>query len=129
MNPSTVMLAQFAVALCFCLGATTAFTVSSSQVALRRSVLSVASSSIEPEGATKDGIAIMKELGIEEGKLALGIKPSEIQKYIGTRAELIEKTLADVPKFDGATAETEVDKFLIDSEMVNLYIRYQKEVE
>lgn len=121
---------QLATAACLSFGATTAFTVTSISNPLSQSVWPLASSSsIAPDQTTPDGAAIMKELGIQEGKLAYGVKPSEIQKYIGTRQELIEKTLTDIPKFDRETAEKEVDKFLMDAEMVNMYIRYQKEVE
>lgn len=37
--------------------------------------------------------------------------------------------MADIPSFDRSKAEAEVDKFLMDCEMVNLYIQYGKEVE
>jgi hypothetical protein len=37
--------------------------------------------------------------------------------------------MEDIPAFDRAKAESEVDKFLMDAEMVNLYIQFGKEVE
>ena len=46
-----------------------------------------------------------------------------------SREDLISKTLSDIPSFNREKAEMEVDKFLMDSEMVNLYIQYEKEVE
>lgn len=46
-----------------------------------------------------------------------------------SREDLIVKTLKDVPAFDRLKAETEVDKFLLDYEMMNLYIQYGKEIE
>ena len=49
--------------------------------------------------------------------------------YARSREDLIAKTLADIPTFDRDKAETEVDKFLMDCEMMNLYIQYGKEIE
>lgn len=46
-----------------------------------------------------------------------------------SREDLIAKTMSDVQTFDRATAEKEVDKFLMDAEMVNLYIQFQKKLE
>jgi hypothetical protein len=46
-----------------------------------------------------------------------------------SREDLIVKTLSDIPAFDRIKAETEVDKFLMDFEMMNLYIQYGKEIE
>ena len=42
---------------------------------------------------------------------------------------MIEKTLKDVDTFDRVKAEEEVAKFMLDAEMVNIYIQYQKEIE
>jgi hypothetical protein len=97
---------------------------------------------------------IYELLGLQEGQLALGVKPEEVYQYIGTyvvdtyrycreessthvflflfkksREELVSKTLADIPALSREMAETEVDKFLMDCEMVNMYIQYGKEVE
>lgn len=46
-----------------------------------------------------------------------------------SREDLIVKTMTDIPAFDRAKAEQEVDKFLMDYEMANLYIQYGKEIE
>jgi hypothetical protein len=51
------------------------------------------------------------------------------KKNFNSREDLIQKTMKDIPKFDRATAETEVDKFLMDAEMLNLYIAFGKELE
>jgi hypothetical protein len=48
---------------------------------------------------------------------------------IFSREDLIAKTLTDISSFDRPTAEAEVDKFLMDYDMVNLYIQYEKELE
>lgn len=34
--------------------------------------------------SSPDSLAILEELGIEDGKLALGLKPAEVLQYIGT---------------------------------------------
>lgn len=46
-----------------------------------------------------------------------------------SRGDLVEKTMKDLPKLDRSLAENEVDKFLMDAEMIDLYIRFQKELE
>jgi hypothetical protein len=48
---------------------------------------------------------------------------------VSRREELLSKTLTDIPALTREMAEKEVDKFLMDCEMVNLYIQYGKEVE
>ena len=42
---------------------------------------------------------------------------------------MIQKTLTDLPKLDRPQAEAKVDQFLLDSEMIDLYIRFGKELE
>lgn len=48
---------------------------------------------------------------------------------INSREDLIAKTLTDIPSFDRLQAKAEVDKFLMDYDMLNLYIQYGKELE
>lgn len=67
-----------------------------------------------------------KTLGVEEGKLALGITPGEVLENIGTREDLITKFIVEIPRFSRDEAEKEVDKFLMDGEMLDLYIKYQE---
>lgn len=43
-----------------------------------------------------------------------------------SREDLISKFLADVPAFSRAEAEIEVDKFLLDGEMLDIYIKYNQ---
>lgn len=91
---------------------------------------------ISPTAQDKDDSAIFdnvvdiyEQIGVERENLALGIKPEEFLKYIGTREDLITRTLKDIDSFDRKKAEMEVDKFLLDAEMVNLLIQFGKEVE
>lgn len=46
-----------------------------------------------------------------------------------SREDLIAKTLQDIPSFTRATAEVEVDKFLLDAEAVNMFINFGKAKE
>jgi hypothetical protein len=46
--------------------------------------------------------------------------------YFHSRDQLIEKFKADNPNFDQERVEMEVDKFMMDVEMVNLYMAYNK---
>lgn len=39
---------------------------------------------------------------------------------------MIEKTMQDISKFDRKRAEEEVDKFLLDPELMNFYIEFKK---
>jgi hypothetical protein len=64
-------------------------------------------------------------LGVEdEDKIALGIDADEILEFIGTRDDLISKFQTDLPKLTPAEVATEVDKFLMDGEMLDVYIKY-----
>jgi hypothetical protein len=52
-----------------------------------RSLLSSSATTTESpstEMSTATAADVLQQLGIEEGKLALGLKPSEVLKYIGT---------------------------------------------
>jgi hypothetical protein len=58
------------------------------------------------------------------------LKSLIIQRFhLFSREDLISKTMTDIPSFSREKAEMEVDKFLMDCEMVNLYIQFGKEVE
>lgn len=68
----------------------------------------------------------LKVLGVEEEKLALGIDADEVLQFIGTREDLVNKFTTDIPKFSPTEISTEVDKFLMDGEMLDLYIKYSE---
>jgi hypothetical protein len=48
---------------------------------------------------------------------------------VHSREALIAKTKADIPSLTVVQATAEADKFLMDAEMLDLYIRFGKEVE
>jgi len=76
-------------------------------------------------GSTID-ISVYEKLGINEPDLALGINADELLQHVGTRTDLIEKCMRDITVFDRDRATKEVDKFLMDSEMVNTLIVFNK---
>mmetsp|Transcript_18112 Transcript_18112/g.39222 ORF Transcript_18112/g.39222 Transcript_18112/m.39222 type:complete len:225 (-) Transcript_18112:100-774(-) len=78
------------------------------------------------EEVNSSGESIYEKIGFAQENVALGIDPEEVYEYLGGRDELITKFKADVPKFDDARAALEVDKFMLDAEMVNAVIKYQK---
>lgn len=45
------------------------------------------------------------------------------------REDLVQKTMRDISSFSREKAEKEVDKFLLDAEMANLYIQFMKKKE
>lgn len=67
-----------------------------------------------------------KKLGVEEEKLALGIDPDEVLQFIGTREDLTNKFQTDLPNLSGDKLEAEVDKFLMDGEMLDMMIKYSE---
>ncbi|EED87044.1 predicted protein [Thalassiosira pseudonana CCMP1335] len=79
---------------------------------------------------TADELATMSKeerfnvLGVEEEKLAMGIEPEEVLEFIGTKQDLLNKFQQDIPKFSPTQVEIEVNKFLMDGEMLDLYIKY-----
>ena len=48
------------------------------------------------------------------------------QQNQNSREQMVEKALADIPKFDRKRAEMEVDKYLKDPEILNYHIEFKK---
>eukprot|EP00579_Thalassiosira_antarctica_P001841 CAMPEP_0201871672 /NCGR_PEP_ID=MMETSP0902-20130614/4545_1 /ASSEMBLY_ACC=CAM_ASM_000551 /TAXON_ID=420261 /ORGANISM="Thalassiosira antarctica, Strain CCMP982" /LENGTH=165 /DNA_ID=CAMNT_0048397729 /DNA_START=311 /DNA_END=808 /DNA_ORIENTATION=- len=67
-----------------------------------------------------------KILGVEEEKLALGIDTDEVLQFIGTRDDLIAKFQTDIPSFSLTEATTAADNFLMDGEMLDMYIKWSE---
>jgi len=67
-------------------------------------------------------------LGIdnEEEQLACGIDVDEVLEFIGTREDLITKFQTDIPSFSLTQAAEAADSFLMDGEMLDLYIKYSQ---
>lgn len=56
----------------------------------------------------------------------MGVDPVEVLQWIGTRDDLIARFVKDNPGFDEERATQEVDKFMMDAEMVNKFIAFEK---
>lgn len=69
---------------------------------------------------------VYEKLGLSEEELAVGVKPAEVLEWLGTCDDLVTKFESDNPKFDRPKAEEEVKKFMMDAEMVNAYIAFEK---
>mmetsp|Transcript_21453 Transcript_21453/g.34877 ORF Transcript_21453/g.34877 Transcript_21453/m.34877 type:complete len:216 (+) Transcript_21453:13-660(+) len=79
------------------------------------------------ELATMSNADQIAALGISDSsKLALGIDSDEVLEFIGTRDDLIAKFRADMPSLGADSVEAEVDKFLMDGEMLDLMIKYSQ---
>jgi len=67
--------------------------------------------------------------GAPAEKVALGIDINEVLQWLGTKEEIISKLLRDNKGFSRQRAEEEVNKFLLDAEMITAYIRFEKTKE
>eukprot|EP00429_Kryptoperidinium_foliaceum_P010965 CAMPEP_0176001916 /NCGR_PEP_ID=MMETSP0120_2-20121206/376_1 /TAXON_ID=160619 /ORGANISM="Kryptoperidinium foliaceum, Strain CCMP 1326" /LENGTH=229 /DNA_ID=CAMNT_0017334485 /DNA_START=64 /DNA_END=753 /DNA_ORIENTATION=- len=68
-----------------------------------------------------------ERIGISKDELALGIDATEFLQWIGSKQELVEKFQRDNKGFDEERALQEVSKFMLDSEMVNAYIKFERD--
>jgi hypothetical protein len=65
--------------------------------------------------------------GVEsEDQLALGIDVDDVLEYIGTKTDIMTKFSTDLPHLATATNEQEVNKFLLDGEMLDVMIKYEQ---
>jgi trehalose-6-phosphate synthase len=70
---------------------------------------------------------VYDELGFKEEQIALGINPEEVLQWLGTREDIITQLIEDNGnKIDRAKAELEVDKLLLDYEVVSKFMAYKK---
>jgi len=99
---------------------------SSSATTARRSSAPLHATIASSELATMSKEEQLNALGVEEEKLALGIDPDEVLEFVGTRDDLVAKFSADIPKFSPSEVEAEVDKFLMDGEMLDVFIKYNQ---
>lgn len=67
-----------------------------------------------------------EKFGLPEDKVALGVNMTDVLLWLGTREDMVQKAMDDVDKFDRQKAGDEIDKYMMDAEMVNLYIEYKK---
>jgi len=84
-------------------------------------------SSNDFESAMPDEVDPHVTIGVELDDLAIGINATEFLEWVGTRNDLMKKMEADFKSLSSERVEKEVDKFLMDAEGVNMYIRYLKD--
>lgn len=114
------------------LSATSAFSISPHAVSTSIRTSTPSSSSrymyfAEEQVQTEtDGETIYDKIGFPEDKIALGIDPNQVAEWIGNRDTLIAKFQEDNEEMDTERINLEVDKFMMDAELVNYYIDYQK---
>eukprot|EP00519_Triparma_laevis_P013372 CAMPEP_0182495386 /NCGR_PEP_ID=MMETSP1321-20130603/4179_1 /TAXON_ID=91990 /ORGANISM="Bolidomonas sp., Strain RCC1657" /LENGTH=206 /DNA_ID=CAMNT_0024698757 /DNA_START=74 /DNA_END=694 /DNA_ORIENTATION=- len=68
---------------------------------------------------------IYAKVGFSEDAMAKGLDPKMVLDKLGTRDDLVAKFLKDNKKFDQERAEEEVDRFMMDREMVEKYIAWE----
>uniref|UniRef100_A0A7S2EB17 Uncharacterized protein n=1 Tax=Trieres chinensis TaxID=1514140 RepID=A0A7S2EB17_TRICV len=129
MKSAALLLATTAVAS----SSASAFVVPSSQSrafvggapTLRATVEENASSSDFASAVPKEP-TVYEKLGFSEDALAIGVEPEEVLKYLGTRDDIIAKFQRDNSDMTPDRAASEVDKFMMDAEMVDAFVKYEK---
>lgn len=100
--------------------------VSFVQLSASNQNLFFASEASTEDSEIKSEKTIYDKVGFAEDKIAIGVDAADILKYLGTRDDLIAKFESDNPKFDMERAALEVDRFMMDGEMVSKYIAFEK---
>jgi hypothetical protein len=65
-------------------------------------------------------------IGVTEEELAIGVDATEFLQWIGTKQELANKFVRDNKGMSEDRALAEVSKFMMDAEMVNAYIKFER---
>lgn len=82
---------------------------------------------VATEAGVADDIDPHVTIGVEPDDLAIGINATEFLEWVGTKNDLTEKMQTDFKSFSQEKVEKEVEKFMMDAEGVNMYIRYLKD--
>lgn len=80
----------------------------------------------EESKSTGAAPTIYDRLGFEEENLAIGIDEKEVLQWLGTKEDIVNRFMADNKGMEKEKAEEEVSKFMLDAEMVNSFIAYEK---
>jgi len=72
------------------------------------------------------GKGIYGRLKIKEDEIAIGIDPTEVLQWLGNRDDIIGKFMKDNKNMETDQAEAEIKRFMMDAEMVNAFIAYEK---
>jgi len=68
---------------------------------------------------------IFDRLGFKEDEVAIGIDPKKVLQYLGNRDAIVEKFTSDNKGMEKDQIDIEVNKFMMDVEMVNSFIQYE----
>lgn len=71
-------------------------------------------------------LTVYERLGFNEDQIAIGINPNEVLQWLGNRDDIVEKFTKDNKGMDADRIQQEVDKFMMDREMVESFIAYEK---
>jgi len=69
---------------------------------------------------------IYARVGIKQEEIALGIDVNEVFQWLGTREDITGRFMRDNKKMEPEQAEAEIKRFMMDAEMVNAFIAYEK---
>merc|ERR1711862_913792 len=72
------------------------------------------------------GTTVYDKLGFSEDEIAIGVDPEEVLEWLGTKEQLTAKFLKDNPQFDDERVSTEISRFMLDAEMVDKYIQFER---
>lgn len=72
------------------------------------------------------GKGIYGRLKIKEDEIAIGIDPTEVLQWLGNRDDITGKFMKDNKNMEMDQAEAEIKRFMMDAEMVNAFIAYEK---
>jgi len=75
------------------------------------------------DDASKSGY---ERIGFTEATVGMGVDPVEVLQWLGTRDDLISRFIKDNKGLEKEKAEEEVDKFMMDTLMVNKFIAYEQ---
>jgi hypothetical protein len=115
-NPSTFLLPP----------PTTSMTSSTTQPSSSSSRLQLSATITRDELSTMSKAEQYHLFGVEsENQLALGIDVDDVLEYIGTKSDILTKFSTDLPHL-ATTVEQEVNKFLLDGEMLDVMIKYEQ---
>lgn len=86
---------------------------------------STSTTSEKKEVKGKSG-TVYDRLGFDEDKVALGIDVNEVLQWLGPKDDIIAKFKKDNKGMEDDKIEEEVSKFMLDAEMVNAFIAFEK---
>jgi len=84
------------------------------------------SATSEKKEAKGKSRTVYDRLGFDEDKVALGIDANEVLQWLGPKDDIIAKFKKDNKGMEDDKIDEEVSKFMLDAEMVNAFIAFEK---